>query len=121
MGAVDYEIIVVGWETCRCPAWIRGMAGGAGRRDVIGCMIGVSGAVVSCKMASHAGVRCGIIIPVMALVTAYGGMAPCERVIIIVYRECRRQPAWIRSMADIAGGGYVGCCMIRVCGPVICC
>ena len=79
MGTFQNIIIVMIREQCRIPSRIGSVAGGAFSRQIQGCVAGICGLVVVTGMTATAGIRGGIVVPVMASCTVIGnnGMSSC--------------------------------------------
>lgn len=84
-------------------------------------MIRVRCLVVIVQVATHTGVRCGIVIPVVTggAITGNGGMSACKDIIIVVDRESCRFPVGICSMTGFTGIRDIYGCMVRICRLVI--
>ena len=76
------------------------VAAGAVRGKLLRDVVGVGCLVVIADMASHAGIRGVIVVPVMAsgAVIGYDGMRAVQGVIIVVNRESGRRPTGIRGI-----------------------
>ena len=76
--------------------------------------------VVIIQVTANTGIRCVVIVPVMALVASGRDMCAGKWPVSIMNRECCRTPPRVGSMAIIAGRWNVGSLMVRICSAVIC-
>lgn len=79
----------------------------------------ISRLVVIIQMTANTGIRCVVVVPVMALITSGRDMCAGQGPVIIVDRECCRTPARVGSMTIFAGRGNVSSLVVRICSGII--
>jgi len=119
MSALKHIIVAVDREGCRMPVRICCMTCSACGRDTDCSMIWISCLVVVSLMTAYTGIGSIVIVPVVATVTADGGMCSCQRIICIMYDECGRRPSRIGSMTIGTGRGNPCSGMVWICCLVI--
>ena len=84
-------------------------------------MVGVHSSIVICLVTANAGIRCVVVIPVVAGGTICIDVRPVQHIIVVVDRECSRFPTRRRGMAHGTISRNVQQRMFRIeAGIVIC-
>jgi hypothetical protein len=107
---------------CKCgrfPARVGGMAIGTGCRNV-GCLVRrVYACIIIGLVTVDAGIRGGVIIAVMTLITAGRGVCAGQGIVCIVNCERGRFPTGVCSMTVGTGCRYLCSLVVRICGGII--
>ena len=106
VSAGQWEIGGVVIECCRHPGIFTMTDSAIGRKLQLD-VIGVGGLIIVLGVASVAGIRRIVIIPVVAgyTVVGDGGMGPVEGIVVVVNGKSGRHPAGLGSVAAAAVGG----------------
>ena len=79
-------------------------------------VIWIGGGIIIVLVTSHTGIRCIVVVTIVAGRTIIGnvGMSPNQRIIVIVYGECRGHPVRIGCMAHVAIGRNIQRQVVRI-------